>query len=108
MNRTERRRLLRQYTQGSELYEKFSGHEAGPLEEVDAPIVPRVAIVVGYCDGLLYSSVRDGKLENYIHEFKKRDRPVFAVSPDGRQLMLIGGNYRFTEQGIVDRSERDK
>ncbi len=47
-----------------------------------------------------------GKIEKYVHEFKAQDRPMLVVSPDGRQLMLIGGRFRFTERGIVDDSDR--
>ena len=31
---------------------------------------------------------------------------MFIVSPDGKQLFLIGGNYTFTERGIVDASDK--
>jgi hypothetical protein len=57
-------------------------------------------------DGILYSTVRDGVLEKYIHKFRKADRPLFVVSPDGKQLFLVDGNYTFTERGIVDMSDK--
>jgi hypothetical protein len=98
----------RQFERAAKLYADFTGHDAEPLAEVDLPLAPRVALVVGFCDGLLYTTVRDGKEERYIHEFAKRDRPLFLVSPDGRQLILYGGNYRFTERGIVDRSDKSR
>jgi len=63
-----------------------------------------VALVVGRCDGVLYTTVRDGAREKYIHKFKASDAPLLAISPDGCQILLIGGNYRFTERGIVDLS----
>lgn len=100
-------RVQRALAQASKLYSDFSGHEAEFAREVDAPIAPRVGIVIGYCDGILYSTVRDGKKEDYIHEFAKADRPLFVVSEDGKQIMLYGGNFRFTERGIVDSSDRD-
>ena len=65
-----------------------------------------ICLVVGTCDGVLYTTVRDGRKEKYIHKFKADDAPLLVVSPDGRQLMLIGGRFRFTERGIVDRSDR--
>lgn len=95
----------RQLRQAIKLSEDFSGHEAVPAGRVKAPNPPRVAIVVGYCDGLMYSAIRDGKMGRYVHTFAKVDRPQFLVSPDGLQLMLYGGNYDFTERGIVDRSD---
>lgn len=108
MKARDRSKLTRQFERAARLYRDFSGHEAEPFAEVDLPIAPRVGIVIGYCDGLLYSAVRDGKLERYIHEFAAKDRPLFVVSPDGRQLILYGGNYRFTGRGIVDRSDKSR
>jgi len=54
----------------------------------------------------MYSTVRDGVLEKYIHKFHKRDCPLFVVAPDGKSLYLLGGVYNFTERGIVDRSDK--
>ena len=70
------------------------------------PPLPKVAAVIGECDGVLYTTVRDGVKERYIHEFRKGDKPLLCVSPDGRQILLVGGAYRFTEAGIVDDSDR--
>lgn len=94
-----------EFERAARLYADFSGHDAGPLARVPYPQRPKVAIVVGYCDGVLYSTVRDGVKEKYIHQFKAKDRPLFLVSPDGKQLILYGGNFDFTERGIVDASD---
>lgn len=51
---------------------------------------------------MLYTTVRDGKKERYIHNFKKSARPNLVASHDGAKIALIGGNYRFTDRGIVD------
>ena len=93
------------FERAARLYEDFSGHQAGPLVRIKAKALPRVGIVIGHCDGLLYSTVRDGVKEKYIHKFRAKDRPLFVVSPDGDQLLLIGGEYDFTERGIVDKSD---
>jgi len=61
-----------------------------------------VVFRVGTVDGILYTTVRDGNTEKYIHEFKKKSRPHLAVSHDGKQLFILGGGYAFTERGIVD------
>jgi len=61
-----------------------------------------VAFKIGECDGLLYTTVRDGVKESYIHKFKKKSRPLLVSSHDGKQLFLLGGRYDFTERGIVD------
>lgn len=92
--------------QASDLYERFSGHDPEEIGKVRVPPTPRVGVAVGEVDGILYSTVRDGQLEKYIHKFRKSDRPLFVVAPDGKQLFLIGGNYTFTERGIVDDSDK--
>lgn len=93
-------------SRAANLYERFSGHEAQVVGRVRVPGPLKKAIAIGDCDGILYSTIRDGKLERYIHRFRKADRPLLVVSPDGSQLALIGGNYTFTELGIVDHSDR--
>lgn len=87
------------------LFERFTGHEAERLGRIKVPPVPKAGAVIGTCDGLLYTTVRDGVKEKYIHQFKAADRPLFVVSPDGRQLFLLEGRYDFTERGIVDASD---
>jgi hypothetical protein len=62
-----------------------------------------VAFKIGDCDGILYTTVRDGVTESYIHKFKKKSRPVLASSFDGKQLLILAGGYEFTERGIVDK-----
>lgn len=92
--------------QAASLYERFSGHEARPVGTVKLPKPPKVAVAIGPCDAILYSTVRDGVREKFIHKFKAKDAPIMMISPDGKQIMLVGGNYRFTERGIVDNSDK--
>jgi hypothetical protein len=94
-----------QVERAADLYERFSGHDAVELGSVKIPPLPPVGVAIGEVDGILYSTIRDGVLEKYIHKFRKADRPLFVVSPDGRVLYLLGGNYTFTERGIVDKSD---
>ena len=63
---------------------------------------PDTVLTVGECDGILYSTIRDGESERYIHKFRNSARPILASSYDGTQLVLIGGDFRFTDRGIVD------
>lgn len=95
-----RERMLKE---AASLYHNFSGHEAEVVGEMAKPTIPDVLVAIGDCDGILYTTVRDGKTERYIHEFQKRSRPLLASSPDGKMLVLLGGAYDFTERGIVDR-----
>lgn len=90
----------------ADLYQRFSGHDAEEIGRINVPAMPKVGVAIGTVDGIMYSTVRDGVLEKYIHKFHKRDCPLFVVSPDGKSLFLIGGVYNFTERGIVDRSDK--
>ena len=94
-----------QLRSASKLYENFTGHDAEEIFSVDKPAIPDVMLVIGNIDGVMYSTVRDGVAEKYIHKFKKSCRPLFAVSHDGKQLFMLGGAYNFTERGIVDHSK---
>jgi len=85
------------------LYSNFTGHEPSHTEMIDKPVYPDVMSVIGDIDGIMYTTVRDGKTEKYIHEFKKNSRPLFCVSPDGKSLHMIGGSYEFGERGIEDK-----
>ena len=90
----------------ADLYERFTGHDADDVVSIDKPEMPDVLLAVGEIDGVMYSTVRDGVAEKYIHKFKKSCRPIFAVSHDGKQLYMLGGAYDFTERGIVDHSNK--
>ena len=92
-------------SRAADLYQRFSGHDAEIVGKIKVNPMPRVGVGIGEVDGILYSTVRDGVLEKYIHKFRKADRPLFVVSPDGKSLHLVGGNYTFTERGIVDDSD---
>lgn len=84
------------------LFKKFSGHEPEFIDKVQFP-VDTVAMAIGLCDAVMYTTVRDNKTEKYIHKFKKGSRPVLAVSSDGKQLYMLAGAYKFTDAGIVDK-----
>jgi len=72
------------------------------VDMVDRP-AHDVLMLIGHCDGVLYTTRRDGKQEKYIHRFKRNSRPLLASSFDGKQLYMLGGAYDFTEEGITDR-----
>lgn len=101
-----RRRAKSSAQRAALLAERFTGHDAEILADIEVDPLPDAVAVIGECDAVCYTTVRDGRRESYIHEFRSRDKPLLAVSPDGRRLLLIGGRYLFTERGIVDRSDR--
>ena len=89
----------------SDLRERFTGEKTEPAGTVTVPKIPRVVAVIGHCDFIGYTTRRDGKVEKYVHDFAKKDRPLLCVNPDGSQILLVGGDYDFTERGIVDGSD---
>lgn len=88
------------------LYTDFTGHDDVQVDRVAIPGAPKVALAIGQVDGIMYTTVRDGETEKYIHKFAKRSRPLLTATPDGKQLYLIGGSYNFTDRGIVDKTPR--
>lgn len=84
------------------LFRKFREQEPEFVDELTFKI-PNAGMVIGYCDGILYNTVRGGKKEFYKHEFTGKSCPLLCSSADGKQLFFVGGAYDFTEDGIVDR-----
>ena len=88
--------------EAGKLLADFSGHK--PTEVVRAPVKSdREGLIFGELQGVLYQTERDGKIEDYVHRFRKKSRPLLAASHDGTQLHIVGGQYEFTEAGIEDR-----
>lgn len=88
-------------TKATKLYQEFTGHAVDIVDLVDVDPITH-GLTIGECDGILYTTIRDGETESYIHRFKKSARPTLVASHDGEQLALIGGNFNFTDRGIVD------
>lgn len=65
--------------------------------------VPQAVMVIGHVDEILYTTTHGKKVVSYRHPFQDGSRPLLCASSDGRQLMLFGGRYKFTDRGIVDR-----
>lgn len=59
---------------------------------------PEDTLLVGEFYGIMYK-VR-GIREPYLHRFKAPKGQV-RVSADGRQIYIVGGNYRFTDRGFI-------
>ena len=88
------------YAAAKELYREFTGEEPDRLDTIRLPSY-KVAIVIGECDGIMYTTQRDGETERYIHEFTDTGaRPLLCVTHDGKQLLLVGGSYEFRDSGM--------
>jgi len=87
-------------------FARFTGHRAASARLVRFEM-PKELFAIGNLLALEYETVRDGAPEKYRHAFRKT-RPLLAASFDGSQLVIVGGRYRFTERGIVDRVNRNR
>ncbi len=95
--------LRGQANKACKLYEDFTGHEAELVGKIDIPKAPKIVLAFGDLIDIGYVTVRDGRTERYRHQFSAASRPLLASSFDGKQFFILGGEYDFTERGIVDR-----
>lgn len=86
-------------------FEDFTGMSGEVIGSLDVPNLgpDEPLVVIGDCEAVAYSTVRNGKRESYQHEFRPSSRPVLACSHDGSRLYLLAGAYKFTHRGIEDR-----
>lgn len=89
--------------QAARRFQRFTGHRAESASLIPFPPYPREAFAIGTLLGVIYETVRDGERETYVHRFRKNSRPLLASTFDGSRLVIVGGRYRFTERGIVDK-----
>jgi hypothetical protein len=85
----------------AKLYRDFTGHTGARVLKIPVSAMPREGLVFGELLVIGYKSRRDGK--PYAHEFSKKSRPLLVASHDGKQVVLVGGRYTFTDAGIEDR-----
>lgn len=86
---------------GIQLFQKFRLQDPKFISEKKVTF-HRELLVIGVCDGVLYTTIRQGHKERYRHLFTGDSKPLLCSSWDGKQLYLIDGKYNFTERGIVD------
>lgn len=88
--------------QAAKLFEAFTGRR--PTEKMNVRVPePKAALAIGTIDQLWYTTVRDGRLQSFRHPFKKGSRPILAVSADGTQFLALGGAFKFTDRGFIDK-----
>jgi len=95
------RETFRDTARAAKLFKDFHGDPPGYKQRVSVAL-PKVALAIGSLDGVDYTTVRDGVTERYHHPFKRDARPALAVSHSGKQLLILGGRYTFTDRGIED------
>jgi len=63
-------------------------------------MIPDVLTHLGELRGLIYRSDRGqcGRLRTFVHFFETPAQ--LTCDPRGRQLHILGGNYRITRRGI--------
>lgn len=90
---------MNRVAQAVRLFVSFFERQPKKGEIVNVRAQSETCIVVGQLDGLIYRV--DFQEEPFIHRFKKSDRPLLAVSSDGRQAFILMGGYRFSDRGFV-------
>jgi hypothetical protein len=89
------------------IYENFREKKPKRLNVINVDI-PAVVACIGHVEAIDYRTTHGKKLALYRHDFIVGSRPLLCVSPDGKSLLLLGGRFKFTERGIVDRDARGK
>jgi hypothetical protein len=98
---------IREVRAAVELYESFREKKPKRLDTIHVKI-PRVVVHIGYVEVLWYRTTHGKDVQPYEHKFAAGSRPLLCVSSDGKQLLLLGGRYQFTERGIVDKDAKGK
>ena len=93
----------REMARAAKLYESFRERAPTRIKRIGIAGPPRIAVDIGHVEYIGYRTTHGRKLTLYQHDFAPGSRPLLCVSPDGRQLLLLGGRYQFTDRGIVDR-----
>lgn len=88
--------------QANDLFKSFSGMDTEHRKKIKTK-THDVVMQIGKLDGVLYTTVRDGAIEKYVHKFRPKSKPILGVSHDGKRLYVIGGKYQFTDRGIEDK-----
>lgn len=89
----------------AKLYTGFTGNAPTKVRRVRVPSPSsRVRLQVGSVTAIMYLA-RDGRKKvHYVHRFRAGSRPSLTATPDGKKLELLGGAFRFTDRGIVDKA----
>lgn len=91
----------RELEQAAQLYHDFRERGVGQLKhrQIDWPAV---SVHVGRVLAIEYETTHGDRAQRYRHDFAAWARPEFNTNPNGRLLLILPGNFVFTERGIVD------
>jgi hypothetical protein len=84
-----------------ELFERFHSFAPPKMLRRQCPrLMPKVLVNLGELRGLIYRSDKEqcGRPRTFIHFMETP--PLLASDPEGKQLYIVGGNYRVTSRGI--------
>ena len=84
-----------------ETFQQFHCFRPRQIDRVPyARVIPKVLVQLGELRGLIYSSDRGqrGRPRTFVHFLETP--AALACDPSGRQLYVVGGNYRVTPRGI--------
>jgi hypothetical protein len=103
----KRRKNPEKLDQAAKKLEDFTGHPATHVERARTRSDEKTGLVMGELKAVEYLAARKGieggRMVRWHHKFRKGSRPLLAVSTDGKQLHVVGGQYEFTAAGIEDR-----
>jgi hypothetical protein len=94
---------MKHLRQAVALYESFREKKPHHLLTRHKLDTPKIAVCMGKIERLDYTTDHAGKPVYYIHKFAQGSRPLFCVSPNGQQLLLLAGRFKFDRRGIVDK-----
>lgn len=93
--------------QACDLFVSFREKKPSKIKTVQVEL-PAAVMVVGHVDAIDYTTTHGRKVVPYRHEFARGSRPLLCASANGKQLLLLGGRFEFTERGIVDVDKRGR
>jgi len=82
-------------------FEQFHCFQPRQIDRVPLTrVIPKVLVQLGELRGLIYRSDRGqrGRSRTFVHFLESPT--ALACDPSGRQLYIVGGNYRVTPRGI--------
>ena len=99
--------MKKELSQAVTLFKSF--REKNPVKLAKLRVtLPKVVACMGHVEAIEYRTTHGRKVTLYKHPFAAGSRPLLCVSANGRQLMLLGGRYKWTDRGIVDRDSKGR